>query len=253
MKRRRPSGQLEPMPRKKRRTIKKKSDNVKLGDYQLNRIYPSHRFSGVYAGTSVSQPVQPFKLKWQYSNVLNVNLGVSVAQTFRVNSLYDPDYTGIGDQPVGFDELSAFYSKYRVRACKIKFSIWNYYSGGNDTTNNLSSLIFAMVFRNHDQSTTLTTGTARAMRGTKFVPIVSADAGVTTITYYVTMRDYFGQDDIEDDDYAAATSTNPVNSAFVTLQAGSPSGVTSFSCGFRYHAMFTFYGEMTEPKPLAPS
>lgn len=39
--------------------------------------------------------------------------------TFHANSLYDPDYTGVGVQPFGFDQWSAFYNQYRVHYSTI--------------------------------------------------------------------------------------------------------------------------------------
>lgn len=45
--------------------------------------------------------------------------GSPVVQVFRGNSIYDPDYTGTGTQPMLYDAYSALYSRYRVRASKI--------------------------------------------------------------------------------------------------------------------------------------
>lgn len=42
-----------------------------------------------------------------------------VANVFRGNSLFDPDFTGVGSQPLGRDEWSAFYRRYRVLASKV--------------------------------------------------------------------------------------------------------------------------------------
>lgn len=47
----------------------------------------------------------------------------ALGQTFRVfrgNGPYDPDYTGVGVQPYGFDEMSALYNNYIVKGSKIK-------------------------------------------------------------------------------------------------------------------------------------
>lgn len=38
---------------------------------------------------------------------------------FAANGMYDPDITGVGHQPMGFDQLAAIYQRYRVNACKI--------------------------------------------------------------------------------------------------------------------------------------
>lgn len=37
---------------------------------------------------------------------------------FNMNSIYDPDRSGGGHQPLGRDQLSTLYSRYRVIACK---------------------------------------------------------------------------------------------------------------------------------------
>lgn len=39
--------------------------------------------------------------------------------TFCVNSLYDPDTTGGGHQPMGFDQLAAIYNRYLVTGAKL--------------------------------------------------------------------------------------------------------------------------------------
>lgn len=38
---------------------------------------------------------------------------------FRANSVYDPNLTGVGHQPMGHDQLAALYDKYRVYNAKI--------------------------------------------------------------------------------------------------------------------------------------
>lgn len=44
---------------------------------------------------------------------------------WRLNSAYDPDFTGIGHQPTYFDELSQIYHKYRVLGAHVKCTIFN--------------------------------------------------------------------------------------------------------------------------------
>lgn len=39
------------------------------------------------------------------------------AYRFRMNGGYDPNYTGGGHQPYGWDQLSAIYNRYRVISC----------------------------------------------------------------------------------------------------------------------------------------
>jgi len=46
---------------------------------------------------------------------LNVNV-------YRANSLFDPDFTGGGGQPLGRDQWAAFYRRYRVLACHVEWT-----------------------------------------------------------------------------------------------------------------------------------
>lgn len=42
------------------------------------------------------------------------------AQIWRLNSLFDPDYTGVGHQPLWFDEIKALgYTNYLVHGCEV--------------------------------------------------------------------------------------------------------------------------------------
>jgi hypothetical protein len=45
--------------------------------------------------------------------------GLQCLQQFRGNSCFDPDYTGVGVQPYGWDQIAAIYGRYRVVSSKI--------------------------------------------------------------------------------------------------------------------------------------
>jgi len=46
--------------------------------------------------------------------------GIPVEYIFRGNSLYDPDYTGVGGQPYGHDQWSTIYASYIVLRSRIR-------------------------------------------------------------------------------------------------------------------------------------
>lgn len=68
---------------------------------------------------TVNRAIQPIpqryicRLKYSQPFVLTA---VAPVQQFNLNSLYDPDRTGVGHQPYGFDQLAALYNRYRVIA-----------------------------------------------------------------------------------------------------------------------------------------
>lgn len=51
--------------------------------------------------------------------------GVAEIYEFKINSIYDPDLSGTGHQPVGRDEWMNFYSRYRVLSAKCRASFYN--------------------------------------------------------------------------------------------------------------------------------
>lgn len=51
-------------------------------------------------------------------------VGSSAGYVFRANGLFDPNYTGTGHQPLGFDQWCAMYNRYVVLASKIKVTFY---------------------------------------------------------------------------------------------------------------------------------
>lgn len=66
------------------------------------------------------------KLRYVWNGTLNPGAGgINAIQVFRANSVYDPDYTGAGNQPRGFDEWMAVYDHFYVKRSKIKVTFHN--------------------------------------------------------------------------------------------------------------------------------
>lgn len=66
--------------------------------------------------------------KLQYTVVKSLTAASATSasiQSYRLNSPYDPDYTGVGSQPVWFDYLSDVYDAYLVRGAYIEAECLN--------------------------------------------------------------------------------------------------------------------------------
>lgn len=70
--------------------------------------------------TLVNKSLQPipdrYICKMKYATSVTTEL-LTGQYVFRLNSLYDPDLTGVGHQPYGFDNLALLYNRYRVVSC----------------------------------------------------------------------------------------------------------------------------------------
>lgn len=55
-------------------------------------------------------------VRLKYSDVFAISLATVTAtnQIMRLNSIFDPDLSGTGHQPYGYDQLSVLYNRYRV-------------------------------------------------------------------------------------------------------------------------------------------
>lgn len=58
----------------------------------------------------------------KYSEAFNIGGNGPQAQRFLLNSVYDPNSTGIGHQPYGHDTLATIYNRYRVISCSYVIS-----------------------------------------------------------------------------------------------------------------------------------
>jgi hypothetical protein len=58
-------------------------------------------------------------LRYAQRNLLTCTAGAMATQTFRGNSVFDPDFTGTGAQPANFDDFALRYNRYRVVGSRI--------------------------------------------------------------------------------------------------------------------------------------
>lgn len=76
------------------------------------------------ATTNVNRSLQPIPSRYICKMKYSANVATDIAgnYVFNLNSLYDPDRTGTGHQPYGYDPLSQLYNRYRVISCGWRIS-----------------------------------------------------------------------------------------------------------------------------------
>lgn len=60
------------------------------------------------------------RLRYSTNFQLASTAGAVTTWVFAANGLYDPDVTGTGHQPMGFDEMMLYYNHFCVLSCKIQ-------------------------------------------------------------------------------------------------------------------------------------
>lgn len=66
-----------------------------------------------------------FITKLKYSQTFSVSGSLTTPYQFNLNSIFDPDRTGTGTQPYGYDQLAGLYNRYRVVSCSYVVSGYN--------------------------------------------------------------------------------------------------------------------------------
>ncbi len=105
---------------KKKKNDLKPIDMSKVLDQQVMRASGSTSTTSIGAFVSSFMPdTMPAVLKYSDNGFLyNGTVNWTIRQ-WSGNGLFDPDISGVGHQPRGYDELSAIYGKYIVYASKI--------------------------------------------------------------------------------------------------------------------------------------
>lgn len=103
--------------------------------------YNSRSLFGGSTGTAISGPsTSPVpkrmvaKLRYCDNLQLNPTTGSLAVHRFCANGIYDPDQSGVGHQPMGHDQWSAFYERYTVIGSKMTATFSNQASGGTANT-----------------------------------------------------------------------------------------------------------------------
>lgn len=111
-----------------RRFRKRRAGSLKRGIYKrikrARRNYlkrkTAYRFSKQITMGNFP-PRKTVMLKYVSNFSLNPSSSASDVHVFRVNSVYNPDYTASGHQPMFYDNYSTLYQRYKVNYAKITF------------------------------------------------------------------------------------------------------------------------------------
>lgn len=190
----------------------------------------TNKTNATWAKTKTGPKSSPFPLGRTLYTTLKTTQFVNVnpatyffSNTFRANSLYDPDWSQVGNpSPLGFDECAALYQKYKVFHCSLKLK-WMSSTGLSTTV--------CLIARN---TTTHTYGSvAEAIAAPGSQSRVAMGAGAQSRATVLTMnrkpRDIIGVSKIQyaDEDYGAAVTTNPAHDAYITCYVASNDGSTN--------------------------
>lgn len=169
---------------------------------------------------------------------------------FRATSLFDPDVTGTGHQPMGFDQLMNRYDHYTVVGAKLTaqfmpVSAANLVPGllgcllSDTGTRVASATSISHLLEHPGRGSIANTGV-----------LLPKDYNARVIKKFSSKK-FFGKKTINENDYRGTNAASPTENAFfevyvATVGTNNPD-LTTLLVTIDYIALFT------EPKPLAQS
>lgn len=197
-------------------------------------------------------------LRYSTQVPLTVTAGAMAYHTFRLNSLYDPDNTGVGNSPkyidtfIGNDGGNAPYSRYRVHGAR-----WNMKFVNTNSSQNSISYIAARV-RDSDTAIISAAGTTYGeffetpncvvkmlMNGTN-------NMSVCNIKGYTDIKKILNVKDLRDVEYTSGSyNSNPLSEVLLDLHVRCQDGTTTAT--FQVFVEIYFYVECYEQNTVVTS
>lgn len=222
--------------------------NTRLRRRQLRLTYSSKNNRTAQTGVV---PAEVYRALPYYDQAQLLFTSVSLtSRMYRLSSMFDVDFTGVGHQPRGFDQLAQLYENYKVYAARIDVLFTT-----KDTTTD-SFMCFVHAF---DPIKATSSWNVIDLNENPCGPIrmgvLTNSNRQCTLSLYVPLHSVMGVSRREwntNDEYGAAVTHNPVVNVFASIGAYTLDGSTN-TAGIDYHVNITLFSRLFRPKQLLQS
>lgn len=214
------------------------------GKRRFNKFSKKKRTVNKVRGITGFPDAMITKLKYVTFQTLSGTSGVIDYHTFAGNSCYDPDVTGAGHQPNGFDEYSTLYYKYRVHGCKISII-------GTNVTDAVPTV---MGLQTSTDSTYTAVYSDMVEQPRTIATVIGGKEGQGNskkLKLYMSAKTLFGEKNIRDEDYSAAVTANPSKLFYYKLFAQASNAASTWQ--IQANIKLTYYVEFFDRKLLTQS
>lgn len=187
------------------------------------------------------------KLRYNEAHTFGASSTVNFASNYKycLNSLYDPNVSGVGHQPMGFDTLMSIYEKYTVVAAKITVCFI-----GDTTVPSVCGL--RLVDGNETAVADKKVAIENGDSSWKYMTTANGGSNKIILSRSVNCKKFFGQKGIVGDDkYTLASNQTPLDDDKIIaelwvapISASDQHGRTLVDVSIEYTAVFS------EPKEL---
>lgn len=162
---------------------------------------------------------------------------------WRANSMFDIDYTAVGRQPMGYDQLSAIYHKYRVYGLSYHFTLINEGSEPIQLTM-YTDTVTGVSIDSNDAS-------EKKNARTLFVGS-SGGKQMGVMKGYINIKKAMGYKTNTDEDLASGVSGNPLKTLFMNIGAYTADGIAT-TMAATLIVRFKFYSKFFDIQQIGAS
>lgn len=182
------------------------------------------------------------KLVFPDARGLTSTAGAIETYVYSGNDVFDPNYTGVGGQPTGYDKWISFYRFYKVYASKIQLIFHNVIALGTQ-----GASFYCGVIANQDPSLAVATVPEMASLPYTKMRIFHVGAGACKISNYMTTEKIYGLNKkaVEvDTSYAALVTGSPTSEWYwnIVVQTGDMATTAAVQVSVRITYYVEFYG-----------
>ena len=189
-----------------------------------------------------------FKFHTRYVDTdikLDPGLDTTASYTFRLSSLYDPDYTSTltGHQPIGYDQLMLLYNHYTVIGTKVVLKFAN----TSNHPQRLVAWLSADALPDSDTNKLLENGLSKS--------IIIGEARSNSSGYAVfktSHKKFFGKKIMGEQAYQGSVNSNPLENLYLHLNMTCMDPDVDPAPVF-FDIAINFVALLTEPKMLGSS
>ncbi len=169
--------------------------------------------------------------------------GLAVSQVYSLNGLFDPDISGVGHQPIGFDQIMPLYDHYTVIGARARVTFSN--------TSALHSQICMLHLK--DSATTSVDVDSIIENGLTRYSVVGplAADSVKSMTINCSVKKFFSKNIMDENNFQGTITSNPSEQVYLHLTVAPMEGLDSSEVNC--NVLIEYVAVLTEPKQLASS
>jgi len=229
--------------RRYRRSYKRQAKKAYKKGRRSLRGYGTTRTNAINGPLAMRQIV-----KLRYSEDVNISAGIALGSyDFRANSIFDPNLTGAGHQPLGHDQWAVFYDHYLVLGARIKVTLTQSATGAIDTC------FFSLALQDTTNSMANQTQIREQPRSSwTLIQTPYAGNASKTLSKKYSAKQFFGAKSVVTwDKLSAQMGANPTEDAIFRIFFQNMSGTSSIS--LIANVVIDYIVLLSEPKVINQS